>query len=179
MYNKPGPNITPQPHGTLVTPGTPNIVITPKYQDNSCTTLNKSNLTKVNPKYNEQGPNITSHHSNLATPGTPNRVKSATQTSMLNYISKGRKRLNSVQLTAPDNNKKLNSRVVSTNRDYTVNIIKSLLDEIIESAYPLFVPSIFDHLKTRDPLAKHKYKPKVKTRPKPQQKHRKNKILRI
>ena len=57
--------------------------------------------------------------------------KSTTQPSIMDYISKGRKRLHVVQLTTPDNNKKMNTRIIPTNRDYTVAMIKNLIDEII------------------------------------------------
>ena len=41
-------------------------------------------------------------------------------------------------------------------------MIEQLIDEIIESTYPIIVPSIFDHLKTKKPTAKYKKKPKTK-----------------
>ena len=87
--------------------------------------------------------------------------KSTTQPSIMNYITKGRKRLNLVQLTTSDNNKKLNTRIIPTNRDYTVAMIREILNEIVESTYPITVPSIFDHLKTKKPKVK-KIKPTTK-----------------
>ena len=104
--------------------------------NNSCTSFYSPNLTKLNPKFNKQGPQITPNsHGDLITPGSPQKItttrclarvgktvpiihlpknrinqKSTTQTSMMDYINKGRKRLNAVQLTAPENNKKLNNK---------------------------------------------------------------------
>ena len=46
----------------------------------------------------------------------PGKTKPNTQKSLMDYITKGKKRLNLVQLTTPDNNKKINKRIIPTDK---------------------------------------------------------------
>ena len=71
----------------------------------------------------------------------------------MDYINKGKKRLNIVQLTAPDN-KKINNRLIPTTKDKTVEMIREIINEIIYSHYPMKISPIFDHLKSKKPKAK-------------------------
>ena len=101
-------------------------------QTNTCTRLNLPGLSKPNATQSKQGPQtIMNSHDNPVTQGSPLKIKtpqyparmdkvvpiinhskgrsnqkSTTQPSIMDYISKGRKRLHVVQLTTPDNNKK-------------------------------------------------------------------------
>ena len=58
--------------------------------------------------------------------------------------------MNSVQLTA-DVTKKLNTRLIPTDRDKTVDMIREILRDIIYSEYPLKISPIFAHLKSKKP----------------------------
>ena len=66
------------------------------------------------------------------------------------FITKGKKRLHSIQLTA-DVTKKSNTRLVPTNRENTVKIVREILRDIIYSEYPLKISPIFAHLKSKKP----------------------------
>ena len=63
----------------------------------------------------------------------------------MDSILKGKKRLNSTQLT-PAGSKKLNNRDIATN---IATIVKDLIDEIIYSDFPLIISPIFAHLGTK------------------------------
>ena len=89
---------------------------------------------------------------------SPSTQRPKTQTSIMDYINKGRKRLNLVQLTTSDNNKKINNRIIPTNKDNTVEMIREIINEILYSHYPMKISSIFDHLKSKKPKAKKNQK---------------------
>ena len=81
------------------------------------------------------------------------------QTSIKDFINKGKKRLNLVQLTA-DVNKKLNTRLIPTDRDKTVDMIREILSDIIYSEYPMKISPIFAHLKSKN--LRPRKNPKIK-----------------
>ena len=73
----------------------------------------------------------------------------------MDFISKGKKRLNTVQLTTPEN-KKMNTSLIPTNRDKTVEMMREIISEIIYSNYPMKISPIFAHLKSKKPKTKKK-----------------------
>ena len=89
------------------------------------------------------GGQLSMHNNESAKSSTP---RPKIQTSIKDFINKGKKRLNLVQLTA-DENKKLNTRVITTDRDKTVDMIREILSDIIYSEYPMKISPIFAHLK--------------------------------
>ena len=96
------------------------------------------------------------HNNESAKSSTP---RPKIQTSIKDFINKGKKRLNLVQLTA-DVNKKLNTRLIPTDRDKTVDMIREILSDIIYSEYPMKISPIFAHLKSKKPKTKKKTKNK-------------------
>ena len=64
-----------------------------------------------------------------------------TQTSIMNFVQKGKKRLNPMQLT-PEGSKKLNTRDTITPWERNITMVKDLLDEIIYSEFPLVISPI-------------------------------------
>ena len=78
----------------------------------------------------------------------PSTPRPKIQKSITDFITKGKKRLHSVQLTA-NVTKKSNTRIVPTNRDNTVKIVREILRDIIYSEYPLKISPIFAHLKSK------------------------------
>ena len=103
-----------------------------------------------------------------------NIITDPKQPSIMDFVSKGKKRLNSIQLT-PGETKKANNRVVKTtwentvtntrlvptNRENTVKIVTEILRDIIYSEYyPIKIPTIFDHLKSKKPKVKKNQKTK-------------------
>ena len=70
------------------------------------------------------------------------------QQSMMDFIVKGKKRINTLQLT-PEVTKKLNNREVTTTWESTVSMVTELLQEIIYSEFPLVISPIFAHLNTQ------------------------------
>ena len=111
-------------------------------------THNKKPGAKLNPKQKPARIDKTVPRENQT--DSPSTQRPKTQTSIMDYINKGRKRLNLVQLTTSDNNKKINNRIIPTNRDNTVAMIREIKDEIIYSTYPIKIPSIFDQLKSKE-----------------------------
>ena len=139
-------------------------------------TKNKTNGTKIKPKIKPDLRN--NKRSDKTYPGCPNISRSTTgdpqqpyilaqtssthsdaltksstprpkiQKSIKDFITKGKKRLHSVQLTA-DVTKKSNTRLIPTNRDNTVDMIREILRDIIYSEYPLKISPIFAHLKSK------------------------------
>ena len=119
-------------------------------------TRNKKPVAKINPKQKPARIDKTVTRKNQTDSRSTQRPK--IQPSIMDYITKGRKRLNLVQLTTSDNNKKINNRIITTNRDNTVAMIREIIDEIFYSTYPIKIPSIFDHLKSKKPKVKKSQK---------------------
>ena len=63
----------------------------------------------------------------------------------MNFVQKGKKRLNTTQLT-PEGSKKLNTRDTITHWERNITMVKDLQDEIIYSEFPLIISPSFAHL---------------------------------
>ena len=77
-----------------------------------------------------------------------NQTTTLTQTSIMDFILKGKKRLNSTQLT-PVGSKKIKNRDIATNWERNITIVKDLIDEMIYSDFPLIISPIVAHLGTQ------------------------------
>ena len=97
----------------------------------------------------------------------------------MDFVIKGKKRLNSIQLT-PAETKKVNNREITTTWERTITMVTELLHEIICSEFPLIISPIFAHLESkksgRPANKKRKVEKKKITKPLAK-KHSKNKKL--
>ena len=127
-------------------------LLTTHAQPSNKGTLGRPNIkkhgTKITPK--QIPAKIDKSKFDKTYPDCPITPRPKIQTSIKDFINKGKKRLNTVQLTAVEN-KKLNTRLIPTDRDKTVDMIREILSDIIYSEYPLKISPIFAHLKSKKP----------------------------
>ena len=126
-----GRNLVPRPEPTS----------TPRYRKR---TVPKQKITQKGTSSNNastQGPPSTPSNG-------PTMRSTPKQQSMMDFIVKGKKRINTLQLT-PEVTKRLNNREVTTTWEHTVSMVTDLLQEIIYSDFPLVISPIFEHLNTQ------------------------------
>ena len=78
-----------------------------------------------------------------------------TQTSIMNFIQKGEKRLNITQLT-PDGGKKLNTRniITQSDKDKNITMVNDIINDLIHTMLSMLISPIFAHLGHTKPQGK-------------------------